>query len=82
MQASSSAVGIAKMYTHFGRPSKLLSSLVRISISSFIVLLFLVVNNVPSFALRLHRKKKNPANLTAGRVHHENLKNLAINFKT
>jgi hypothetical protein len=46
MQSSSSPAGIAKMCTHFGRPSKFLSSLVRISISSFIVLLYLVVNNI------------------------------------
>ena len=60
MQASTSAAGIAKMYTHFGRPSKLLSSLVRISISSFIVLLYLVVNNVRLFLCDLIAKIKTP----------------------
>ena len=37
---STSPAGIANMYTHLGRPSKLFSSLVRISISSFIIVSF------------------------------------------
>lgn len=45
MQAISSPAGTAKIYTHFGRPSKLLSSLVRISISSFIITSVFVVTN-------------------------------------
>ena len=34
---NTSPAGIAKMYTHLGSPSKLLSSLVKMSISSFII---------------------------------------------
>ena len=64
------------MYTHLGRPSKLLSSLVRISINSLIVVLFKVVNNVSSLALRLYRKNKKPANLTAGRISIKYKKNI------
>lgn len=38
---STSNAGATTMYTHLGRPSKLLSSLVRISINSLIIVIFL-----------------------------------------
>ena len=40
IHASTSPAGITKMYTHLGSSSKLLSSFVRISISSFIIVIF------------------------------------------
>jgi hypothetical protein len=40
MHISTSHAGIAKMYTHLGSPSNDLSSLVKMSISSFIIVIF------------------------------------------